>query len=94
MEQASLDYNYILTEGFDQCCNNQIVTKGYFRFTLAELMEKSPPSLIALAGGAPNPDLFPFKKATVAIEHGSAIEIGEELMKRALQYSASAGYPS
>ncbi|XP_061331052.1 kynurenine/alpha-aminoadipate aminotransferase, mitochondrial isoform X2 [Pezoporus flaviventris] len=60
---------------------------------LTELMEKSPPSLISLAGGAPNPDLFPFKKATVAIGHGSAIEIGEELMKRALQYSASAGVP-
>lgn len=56
-------------------------------------MEKAPPSLISLAGGAPNPDLFPFKKATVAIGHGSAIEIGEELMKRALQYSASAGIP-
>ncbi|XP_030348648.1 kynurenine/alpha-aminoadipate aminotransferase, mitochondrial isoform X5 [Strigops habroptila] len=60
---------------------------------LSELMEKAPPSLISLAGGAPNPDLFPFKKATVAIGHGSAIEIGEELMKRALQYSASAGIP-
>ncbi|KAM9579479.1 kynurenine/alpha-aminoadipate aminotransferase, mitochondrial isoform 2-T2 [Guaruba guarouba] len=60
---------------------------------LTELMEKSPPSLISLAGGAPNPDLFPFKKATVATGHGSAIEIGEELMKRALQYSASAGVP-
>ncbi|XP_035746789.1 kynurenine/alpha-aminoadipate aminotransferase, mitochondrial isoform X1 [Egretta garzetta] len=60
---------------------------------LTELMQKSPPSLISLAGGAPNPNLFPFKRATVAIGHGTAIEIGEDLMKRALQYSASAGIP-
>uniref|UniRef100_A0A8B9G7H9 Aminoadipate aminotransferase n=1 Tax=Amazona collaria TaxID=241587 RepID=A0A8B9G7H9_9PSIT len=69
------------------------ITVSFFPFTLAELMEKSPPSLISLAGGAPNPDLFPFKKATLAIGYGSTIEIGEELMKRALQYSASAGVP-
>lgn len=57
-------------------------------------MQKSPPSLISLAGGAPNPNLFPFKKVTVAIGHGTDVEIGEDLMKRALQYSASAGYLS
>ncbi|NXD35166.1 AADAT protein, partial [Copsychus sechellarum] len=60
---------------------------------LTELMQKSPPSLISLAGGVPNPNLFPFKKATVDIGHGTPIEIGEDLMKRALQYSASAGIP-
>ncbi|NXJ10448.1 AADAT protein, partial [Odontophorus gujanensis] len=60
---------------------------------LTELMQKSPPSLISLAGGAPNPAVFPFKKATIATGHGHAIEIGEDLMKRALQYSASAGIP-
>jgi len=57
-------------------------------------MQKSPPSLISLAGGAPNPAVFPFKKATIATGHGNAVEIGEDLMKRALQYSASAGYLS
>ncbi|XP_035181325.1 kynurenine/alpha-aminoadipate aminotransferase, mitochondrial isoform X2 [Oxyura jamaicensis] len=60
---------------------------------LTELMQRSPPSLISLAGGAPNPNVFPFKKATVAIGHGNVVEIGEDLMKRALQYSASAGIP-
>ncbi|XP_037990469.1 kynurenine/alpha-aminoadipate aminotransferase, mitochondrial isoform X1 [Motacilla alba alba] len=60
---------------------------------LTELMQKSPPSLISLAGGAPNPNVFPFKRATVDIGHGTPIEIGEDLMKRALQYSASAGIP-
>lgn len=57
-------------------------------------MQKSPPSLISLAGGAPNPDVFPFKRATIALGHGTAVEIGDDLMKRALQYSASAGYMS
>ncbi|XP_030306077.1 kynurenine/alpha-aminoadipate aminotransferase, mitochondrial isoform X3 [Calypte anna] len=60
---------------------------------LTELMQISPPSLISLAGGAPNPNVFPFKRATVAIGDGTAVEIGEDLMKRALQYSASAGIP-
>uniref|UniRef100_A0A8C3KUP3 Aminoadipate aminotransferase n=1 Tax=Chrysolophus pictus TaxID=9089 RepID=A0A8C3KUP3_CHRPC len=60
---------------------------------LTELMQKSPPSLISLAGGTPNPAVFPFKKATIATGHGNAVEIGEDLMKRALQYSASAGIP-
>ncbi|KAK2527586.1 Aadat [Columba guinea] len=60
---------------------------------LTELLQKSPPSLISLAGGAPNPEVFPFKRATIATGHGTTVEIGEDLMKRALQYSASAGIP-
>uniref|UniRef100_A0A8D0HVJ8 Kynurenine/alpha-aminoadipate aminotransferase, mitochondrial n=1 Tax=Sphenodon punctatus TaxID=8508 RepID=A0A8D0HVJ8_SPHPU len=60
---------------------------------LTELMQRSPPSLISLAGGAPNPNTFPFKTARITIEDGIALEIGEDLMKRALQYSASAGIP-
>nr|XP_042713335.1 kynurenine/alpha-aminoadipate aminotransferase, mitochondrial-like isoform X2 [Chrysemys picta bellii] len=60
---------------------------------LTELMQKSPPSLISLAGGAPNPNTFPFKMATITTGDGTAVNIGEDLMKRALQYSASAGIP-
>ncbi|XP_053114502.1 kynurenine/alpha-aminoadipate aminotransferase, mitochondrial isoform X2 [Hemicordylus capensis] len=56
-------------------------------------MQRSPPSLISLAGGAPNPNTFPFKKASITIGDGTSVEIGEDLMKRALQYSASAGIP-
>lgn len=61
-------------------------------FSLAELMQRSPPSLISLAGGAPNPNTFPFQTASFSISNGTTVEIGEDLMKRALQYSASAGY--
>ncbi|XP_006277551.1 kynurenine/alpha-aminoadipate aminotransferase, mitochondrial isoform X1 [Alligator mississippiensis] len=60
---------------------------------LTELMQRSPPSLISLAGGAPNPNTFPFKTARITIADGTAVEMGEDLMKRALQYSASAGIP-
>ncbi|XP_077209708.1 kynurenine/alpha-aminoadipate aminotransferase, mitochondrial [Paroedura picta] len=60
---------------------------------LTELMQRSPPSLISLAGGAPNPNTFPFKAASITIGDGTTIEIREELMKRALQYSGSAGIP-
>nr|XP_028600125.1 kynurenine/alpha-aminoadipate aminotransferase, mitochondrial isoform X2 [Podarcis muralis] len=60
---------------------------------LTELMQRSPPSLISLAGGAPNPNTFPFKTASITIGDGTTVEIGEDLMKRALQYSASAGIP-
>nr|XP_048703657.1 kynurenine/alpha-aminoadipate aminotransferase, mitochondrial-like isoform X4 [Caretta caretta] len=58
-----------------------------------EMMQKSPPSLISLAGGVPNPNTFPFKMATITTRDGTAVDIGEDLMKRALQYSPSAGIP-
>nr|XP_056711385.1 kynurenine/alpha-aminoadipate aminotransferase, mitochondrial-like isoform X2 [Euleptes europaea] len=60
---------------------------------LTELMQRSPPSLISLAGGAPNPNTFPFKAASIIVEDGTTVEIGEESMKRALQYSGTAGIP-
>ncbi|XP_008576751.1 PREDICTED: kynurenine/alpha-aminoadipate aminotransferase, mitochondrial [Galeopterus variegatus] len=50
-------------------------------------------SLISLAAGAPNPNTFPFKTATITVENGKTIQFGEELMKRALQYSPTTGIP-
>lgn len=60
---------------------------------MTDLLMRSPPSIISLAGGAPNPDTFPFKSASVTLNDGTAIEIGETLMKKALQYSATSGVP-
>ncbi|MBN3326155.1 AADAT protein, partial [Atractosteus spatula] len=60
---------------------------------LTELQQKSPPSLISLAGGAPNPDTFPFKTATITLKNGGHIVFDEGIMKRALQYSGSYGIP-
>ncbi|XP_006006334.1 kynurenine/alpha-aminoadipate aminotransferase, mitochondrial isoform X1 [Latimeria chalumnae] len=60
---------------------------------LTELQQRSPPSLISLAGGAPNPRTFPFQTASVTMRDGTNIEFDEQVMQRALQYSASAGLP-
>ncbi|XP_068125390.1 kynurenine/alpha-aminoadipate aminotransferase, mitochondrial isoform X1 [Hyperolius riggenbachi] len=60
---------------------------------LTDLLMRSPPSMISLAGGVPNPDTFPFKRATIRLNDGTDIEIGESLMKKALQYSATPGVP-
>uniref|UniRef100_A0A8D2LPA0 Aminotransferase class I/classII large domain-containing protein n=1 Tax=Varanus komodoensis TaxID=61221 RepID=A0A8D2LPA0_VARKO len=51
------------------------------------------PSIIMLSGGLPNPDYFPIKTASISLVDGTTIEIGEELMKRALQYSSADGIP-
>ena len=57
----------------------------------AEIQQRSPPSMISLAGGAPNPDTFPFRSASFAMNDGSSFSFDESQMKRALQYSASSG---
>lgn len=60
---------------------------------LTELQQRSPPSLISLAGGAPNPNTFPFLSANIQLKNGQTVSFDETLMKRALQYSASNGIP-
>uniref|UniRef100_A0A4W4GEK4 Kynurenine/alpha-aminoadipate aminotransferase, mitochondrial n=1 Tax=Electrophorus electricus TaxID=8005 RepID=A0A4W4GEK4_ELEEL len=59
----------------------------------SELQQRSPPSLISLAGGAPNPNTFPFHSATIKMKNGEEIVFDETIMKRALQYSGSYGIP-
>uniref|UniRef100_A0A8D1SF48 Kynurenine/alpha-aminoadipate aminotransferase, mitochondrial n=1 Tax=Sus scrofa TaxID=9823 RepID=A0A8D1SF48_PIG len=58
-----------------------------------ELLLKAPKSAISLVIGAPNPNTFPFKSAVITIENGETIQFNEDLMKKALQYSQSAGLP-
>lgn len=58
----------------------------------AELQQRSPPSLISLAGGAPNPNTFPFQSASIKLKNGETLTFDETLMKRALQYSPSSGW--
>ncbi|XP_076018599.1 kynurenine/alpha-aminoadipate aminotransferase, mitochondrial isoform X1 [Genypterus blacodes] len=60
---------------------------------LTELQQRSPPSLISLAGGAPNPNTFPFLSTSIKVKNGQTITFDETVMKRALQYSASNGLP-
>ncbi|KAM9607223.1 kynurenine/alpha-aminoadipate aminotransferase, mitochondrial-like [Trichechus inunguis] len=60
---------------------------------LSEIVNRAPKSLISLAPGFPNPNTFPFKTASITLKNGKTIQFGEEMMKRALQYSPSAGIP-
>ncbi|XP_059958641.1 kynurenine/alpha-aminoadipate aminotransferase, mitochondrial isoform X2 [Mesoplodon densirostris] len=60
---------------------------------MAEILGKSSKSVLSLATGAPNPNMFPFKTAVITIDNGKTIQFDEEMMKRALQYSQSAGVP-
>ncbi|XP_028420601.1 kynurenine/alpha-aminoadipate aminotransferase, mitochondrial isoform X1 [Perca flavescens] len=60
---------------------------------LTELQQRSPPSLISLAGGAPNPNTFPFQSASIKLKNGQTLTFDDVAMKRALQYSASNGIP-
>ncbi|XP_051924901.1 kynurenine/alpha-aminoadipate aminotransferase, mitochondrial [Hippocampus zosterae] len=60
---------------------------------LTELQQRSPPSLISLAAGAPNPDTFPFESAVIKVKDGPEVSFDQVAMKRALQYSASNGIP-
>lgn len=56
-------------------------------------MSKAPKTLISLAAGCPNPNMFPFKSAAFTVENGSTIRFEEETMQRALQYSGTHGIP-
>ncbi|XP_069349474.1 kynurenine/alpha-aminoadipate aminotransferase, mitochondrial isoform X1 [Eulemur rufifrons] len=61
--------------------------------TMTDLLTRAPKSVISLATGSPNPNMFPFKTAVITVEGGKTIQFGEEMMKRALQYSQSSGIP-
>ncbi|XP_006906381.1 kynurenine/alpha-aminoadipate aminotransferase, mitochondrial isoform X2 [Pteropus alecto] len=58
-----------------------------------ELLIRAPKSVISLATGSPNPSMFPFKTAVITTEDGKTIQFDEQMMKRALQYSQTAGIP-
>lgn len=56
---------------------------------LTELQMRSPPTLISLAGGSPNPNTFPFESASITVTNGQTVTFDAATMKRALQYSSS-----
>jgi len=47
------------------------------------------PWQISLGGGLPNPNLFPVRGATFELDDGTTIALEPELVKEALQYSAT-----
>jgi len=58
---------------------------------LTDILARSPPTMISLAGGLPNPKLFPFASASIKLKDGSSLELGEERMAKALQYGPTPG---
>jgi len=56
------------------------------------------PGMISLGGGMPDPSLFPFESVKITLKPGFAnkleLDVDKAEMTRALQYSATAGYPS
>lgn len=59
----------------------------------ADIVSRAPKSVISLATGSPNPNMFPFKTAVITTKQGNTIQFDEEVMKKALQYSPTAGIP-
>lgn len=52
------------------------------------------PGMISLGAGNPNPDAFPFEKATITLKGGGTVDLDPELMKEALQYGPTPGIPA
>ncbi|ELU04387.1 hypothetical protein CAPTEDRAFT_156025 [Capitella teleta] len=59
---------------------------------LTAILARSPPSMISLAAGSPNVDLFPFKEAEIKLRDGTTMHLDEKKMKTALQYGATPGH--
>jgi kynurenine/2-aminoadipate aminotransferase len=56
------------------------------------------PGMISLGGGMPDPNLFPFESVKIQLKPGFAnvveLNVDRDEMTKALQYSATAGFPS
>ncbi|XP_051025913.1 kynurenine/alpha-aminoadipate aminotransferase, mitochondrial [Acomys russatus] len=57
------------------------------------IISRAPKTLISLAPGSPNPNMFPFKSVAFTVENGNTIQFEDEMIKRAFQYSSSNGIP-
>ncbi|MCL4131116.1 UNVERIFIED_CONTAM: hypothetical protein GTU68_015956 [Idotea baltica] len=68
-------------------CTFQIINV----YQLFSVHLNAPPSLVLLAGGKPNPELLPFKKASFELNDGKQIKLDGELMITALQYGPTQG---
>ncbi|XP_046566764.1 kynurenine/alpha-aminoadipate aminotransferase, mitochondrial-like isoform X2 [Haliotis rubra] len=60
---------------------------------LTGIVLQSPPSLISMASGMPNAELFPIKEASLTLSDGSKLNVDNALLKKGLQYSATPGLP-
>lgn len=60
---------------------------------LTKVLATAPPEMIPLSGGFPNPATFPFSKITVETLDGKTINMEGSLLRSALQYLPTQGYP-
>lgn len=56
-------------------------------------MATAPPEMIPLSGGFPNPEMFPFVKASIETTDGTSINLEGASLRKALQYLPTAGLP-
>ncbi|KAK7017459.1 hypothetical protein SK128_003507 [Halocaridina rubra] len=56
------------------------------------LLKDASPSVVFLASGVPNVNMFPFKYASITLENDQTLKITPELMATALQYGPTPGY--
>ncbi|XP_069183047.1 kynurenine/alpha-aminoadipate aminotransferase, mitochondrial isoform X5 [Procambarus clarkii] len=61
---------------------------------LTNLLSTASPELVFMAGGLPNPQMFPFQAASVTLTDGRTLSIHPKLMTDCLQYGATPGYPA
>uniref|UniRef100_A0A3B3T5Y8 Kynurenine/alpha-aminoadipate aminotransferase, mitochondrial n=2 Tax=Paramormyrops kingsleyae TaxID=1676925 RepID=A0A3B3T5Y8_9TELE len=107
-DQFAIEQRFIIMFYCDDLFDHSVTgTMNYSRFLtavsaarkpspiriLTELQQRSPPTLISLAGGAPNPSTFPFQSVIITLKNGGSIKFDEASMNRALQYSGSYGIP-
>lgn len=59
---------------------------------MTAMLANASPELVYLAGGLPNPSLFPFDSASIKLKDGSELQIDQEKMKTALQYGPTYGF--
>eukprot|EP00057_Strongylocentrotus_purpuratus_P026558 XP_011681032.1 PREDICTED: kynurenine/alpha-aminoadipate aminotransferase, mitochondrial [Strongylocentrotus purpuratus] len=59
---------------------------------LTEVLLTGPPTLISLAPGIPNVDMFPFEKSSITLKDGTELIMTPEEMKTAQQYGVTQGF--
>jgi len=59
---------------------------------MTKLLTQGSPSLVFLAGGVPNPGMFPFENMSVSVKGGTTINLEKKDMTAALQYGPTQGY--
>lgn len=69
-----------------------LIAYNFFFRKTTELILRSPPTLISLAGGMPNTSLFPFQSFEIKATNNIDIILSGKELSNALQYCSSSGY--